>query len=103
MRFEEQPPGTYKVLRTDGAIIMCAEKPNLTTIRKAIGCKSIDTVILSWSQEGLAGTIMLVDDTGMLDEKPVNETATKLMRAIFGPEYPNRIHGDVAICNDGDF
>ena len=103
MKFQEQPPGTYKVLHTDGAIILCAEKPNISIIKKAIGCESLDVIVLSYSRPGSPETVMLVDDTGRFDEKPVNETATKLMRAIFGPEYPNSIHGDVVICNDGDF
>ena len=48
-------------------------------------------------------TVMFVDDTGMLDRKPVNAKATDLMMKAFDPQYPYSIHGDVVICNDGDF
>jgi hypothetical protein len=46
---------------------------------------------------------MIVDDTGMIDHKPVNAKATELYRAKCNPGTPFSIHGDVAIVNDADF
>lgn len=88
--------GTYKIIRVDGTEIIEKEKPSISKIMKAIGCEYLDTVTLGQD------IVMLVDDTGMIDGKPVNKAASALMLKRFS-NYPNKIHGDVAIVNDLDF
>jgi hypothetical protein len=98
----EQPRGQYRIIRVDGIETIVPEKPTIRAICKAIGCVVLDTVTLS--RDGpVASVIMLMDDTGMIDGKPVNESATAIARGAFGPQYAHSIHGDVAIANDGDF
>ena len=89
--------GTYKIIRVDGTETVEAEKPSISKIMKAIKCECLDSVTLG------NDIVMLVDDTGMIDGKPVNKAATALMLKRFGPKYPNKIHGDVVIINDLDF
>jgi len=91
--------GEYRVIRIDGTEILVEEKPNLRTITRAIGAESIDTVSLD---KRTRTQIMVVDDTGMIDGKPVNPKATELYHAICKPGTVYAIHGDVAICNDLD-
>ena len=89
--------GTYQILRVDGSEEFIERKPNLGTIKREIGCDCIDTVTIDRKFE----TIMIVDDTGMIDGKPVNPKATELYWKVCRPgAWP--IHGDVAICNDED-
>lgn len=66
-------------------------------IGKHIGADTFDTVNLR------DGRVMIVDDTGMIDGKPVNPEATKLYHAICIPGTVHCIHGDVAIAIDKDF
>ncbi len=49
------------------------------------------------------GRIMLVDDTGLIDGKPVNEKATKLYHSLCKKGTTHPICGDVVICIDADF
>ena len=91
--------GTYKVIRVDGDEEVREMKPTITRIHADIGCECVDTVTLDRERE----IIMMVDDTGAIDGKPVNRKATAFMQEVFGPQYPNSIHGDVAIVWDGDF
>lgn len=91
--------GTYKIIRVDGSETMVSEKPTISKITRAIGCGCIDTVIL----DRRARVVMIVDDTGMVDGKPVNPKATELYHGICRPGTVFSIHGDVAICHDGDF
>lgn len=91
--------GGYKVIRVDGSELFVESKPTIGKIQASIGCECCDTVTLDRRNE----IIMIVDDTGMIDSNPVNEKATALAREVFGQSYPYSIHGDVAICWDGDF
>lgn len=68
-------------------------------ILKDINAHLFDTVILDRKQM----VVMLVDDTGMCDGKPVNHKATELYHSICKPGTIHCIHGDVAIVNDRDF
>ena len=71
-------------------------------IYRDIGCECVDTVVLT--REGYeAGIVMLVDDTGLINRKPINTHATALYREVCRPGNPHSVHGDVAICWDGDF
>lgn len=92
-------PGTYKVIRVDGKEEVMQGKPTLAKVYSAIGCDTVDTVTLDRKRE----IVMMVDDTGMVDGKPVNPKATELYRAICIPGTMASIHGDVAIVWDGDF
>ena len=94
--------GQYKIIRIDGTEEFFSEKPKLSKIKKEIGCESIDTVILTW-HKGQPLVIMLVDDTGKIDNKPVNPKATEFYHNVCKPGTVWSIHGDVAIVNDGDF
>lgn len=91
--------GCFLVLRINGRISLEEGKATINKIHRAIGCDCCDTVLLDRNKE----IIMMVDDTGLVDDKPVNDAATRLVRSVFGPTYPHSIHGDVAIVNDKDF
>lgn len=94
-----QKSGEYKIIRVNGEESVVKSKPSLRAICQQIGCETVDTVTLNRNTM----TIMVCDDTGMLDNKPINEKATTLARQAFGTQYPYSIHGDVAIVNDEDF
>jgi hypothetical protein len=93
------PRGSYWIIRVDGSATLYEERPTLRQICAAIGCTVIDTVILDRKKE----VVMIVDDTGMIDGKPVNAKATELYHAVCKPGTIWSIHGDVAIVNDEDF
>jgi len=77
-----------------------ARRMTIRAISAAIGKpENLDTVILRRDPM----IVMIVDDTGMLDHRPVNQRATDLAREAFGDHYPYCIHGDVAIAYDSDF
>lgn len=95
----EMPRGRYKIIRVDGTEIVRPNRPSIQKIQQEIGCECCDTITLRRDPP----IVMIVDDTGMVDHKPVNPKATELARAVFGPEYLYSIHGDVAIVNDEDF
>lgn len=94
--------GEFKIIRVDGREELIEEKPTLDRIHKAIGCDTIDAVPLTFSHNAPA-LVMIADDNGMIDGKPVNQKATELYRAICKPATFYSIHGDVAICDDRDF
>ena len=107
--------GEFKVIRTDGTEETFAIKPTNALVKQAIGAETLDTVTLSRSSRGMAETIMLIDDigTGFVSTgfgfrrigptKPINHKATVLYWDVCKAGTTNAIHGDVAICNDGDF
>lgn len=89
--------GTYKIIQIDGTESVVEGKPTIDKAKHIIGCETIDAVNLG------NDTIMLVDDVGLIDDRPINQKATELMLQRFGPKYPSKIHGDVLIVNDLDF
>ena len=93
------PRGSYKIIRVDGTEEMVPRNPTIKDIYKAIGCECIDTVCLDRE----AQTVMMVDDTGLIDGKPINRKATVLYRSVCRLGTFGEIAGDVAIVNDGDF
>lgn len=95
----EQTAGEYRIIRINGDEYTVKAKPTIRAIADAIHAQTVDTVTLNRNTM----VIMIVDDTGMLDNKPVNPKATELARQAFGQQYPHSIHGDVAIVNDEDF
>jgi hypothetical protein len=92
-------PGTYKLIRVDGTETIYAGKAAIPDIMRLIRCNCLDTVFI-----GPQGrTVMFVDDTGAIDNKPINWKATALYRAVCMPGTVHQIHGDVVIVNDRDF
>jgi hypothetical protein len=91
--------GQYKVIRVDGTETLHEGKASIREIMRLIGCDGLDTVTIDRTRQ----TVMFVDDTGMLDGKPVNAKATALYHAICKPGTVHQIHGDVVIVNDGDY
>lgn len=65
--------------------------------KRMIGADTIDTVNLR------DGRVMLVDDVGLIDGKPINPQATRLYHSVCKPGTTNPIAGDVAIAVDADF
>lgn len=88
--------GQYRIVRVDGTESVIASTPTLDDIYKAIGATTVDTVTLGGE------VIMIVDDEGMLADRPVNAKATEIARSVRGPNC-QPIHGDVALVNDLDF
>lgn len=86
-----------EVLYVDGRRVeMDISRHNaIRQIHKLIGCDTGDTVNLR------DGRVMCVDDTGMVDGKPVNKQATKLYHSIYSTQFS--IHGDAAIVVDKYF
>lgn len=66
-------------------------------LRKLIAADGFDTVDLR------DGRVMIVDDTGMVDGKPVNKEATELYWSVCRSGTTHPICGDVAIARDEDF
>lgn len=71
------------------------DKRPFPTLYKLTGSECFDTVDLR------DGRVMLVDDTGMVDGRPVNPEATKLYHGVRKTTWA--IHGDVAVVRDEDF
>lgn len=88
-----------KVIRVDGSEEdhQLPTKNVFSQIYKLIGCDGGDGFNLR------DGRSVIVDDTGMIDGKPINNKATKLYHAICRPGTTHCIHGDVAIVNESDF
>lgn len=95
-------PGEFKVIRVDGKIELHESNPRLSGIRKLLGADCLDTVIITHDL-GRPVIVMMVDDTGMIDHKPVNQYATALYHSVCKPGTIHAIHGDVALVHDEDF
>ncbi len=97
--------GKWLVIRCDGSQeekTWNGGKASTLAIHTAIGCDCCDTVVLRKSADSMeAEIVMMVDDTGMIDGKPINQKATELYHQV--RRTPYSIHGDVAIVNDEDF
>lgn len=91
--------GEWRVIRVDGTEESMLGKPSIPKIHKALGVEALDSVTLRRTPP----IVMMVDDTGMVDGKPINPKATELYHSICKPGTPYSIHGDVAIVNDEDF
>jgi hypothetical protein len=91
--------GQYKIIRTDGTQTLHTGRVSIREIERLIGCDRLDSVTINPKRT----TVMLVDDTGMLDGKPVNRKATKLYRSLYGPGTVHQIHGDVVIVSNTSF
>jgi hypothetical protein len=99
MEIPEVRIGEYRIIRVDGTEELVEERPTIQKIYRAIGCECCDSVTLDHKKM----IVMMVDDTGMVDGKPVNSKATALYHARCKPGTIWAIHGDVAIVNDESF
>lgn len=88
-----------EIIRVDGSkeTHEISKESIFTKIYKLIGCTGGDGVDLH------DGRSMIVDDTGLIDGKPVNHEATKLYHGVCRPGTTHPICGDVAIVLDEDF
>lgn len=86
------------VIRVDGSIESIARTPRTSDLAISIGADTLDTVMLADRRH-----VMLVDDTGLVDGKPINERATALYHQVCVRGTVHPICGDVAIVPDGDF
>lgn len=88
-----------EVLRVNGdrEFLSVPKRDPFYRIQQLISCAICDCVNLK------DGRVMIVDDTGMLDDKPVNPKATEMYRKICRPGTVHAIHGDVVIATDADF
>jgi hypothetical protein len=88
--------GKVKFINVDGTYEIIDRSMTIGEICKKLDAKCLDTVNLK------DGHVMLVDDWGMIDDLPINKTATEMYRKVrLGS--PNFIHGKVAIVWDEDF
>ncbi len=90
-----------KLIRVDGTEEDLIGPHALQDIKQMIGADALDTVQLR--HLGHPVQVMLVDDSGMVDGKPVNPKATELYHANCFPGTTHQIHGDVVVVPDGDF
>jgi hypothetical protein len=91
--------GSYKIIRVDGGEELRCEKPTFDLVLEALGADCLDTVLLdreNWQ-------VMAVDDTGLIDGKPINARATELYHAVCKPGTVFPICGDVVLFDDRDF
>lgn len=89
------------VIQTDGTefdvITSKRGRALIDTCKGYIHAKTLDTVNLK------DGRVILVDDLGHEQKKPVNRTATKMYRRVCFSGTTHQIVGDVAIALDEDF
>ena len=100
--------GTYLILGTDDEAHLISETPTLAKVREAIStperkCKYCDTISLKLPGAGSFGKriVMLIDDTGMLDDLPINGLAFHVASTMNG--FSHNIHGTAVVVNDYDF
>jgi hypothetical protein len=89
--------GEYRIIRVDGSEEILKRKVPLRELEKLIGAKMLDSVNLR------DGHVMMVDDAGVYDGKPINPTATILYHRICRIGTIAPICGDVAIVWDEDY
>ncbi len=94
--------GQYRILRVDGSDEWVPQRPTIEALHKALGCDAVDTLVLMKDTNDMPEIVMIIDDTGMTDGKPVNFRATQMLRG-FHPKVHYPVHGDVALVNDKDF
>jgi hypothetical protein len=81
--------GQHRLIRVDGSQTIHEGKPSIAEIQRLIGCGGLETVIIDRKHQ----TVMFVDDTGMIDNKPVNPKATALSMQVGSPERCIRSKG----------
>jgi hypothetical protein len=94
--------GEHRLIRVDGTDEVRPGRIGIREINRLISADGLDSVTLR-RHGGYPTEIMMVDDTGMVDGKPVNPKATELYHSICKPGMVWAIHGDVVIVHDSDF
>lgn len=92
---------TRKLIRVDGTEVPLVGPHALDDVRLMIGAETLCAVNLRHLGSPLQ--VMLVDDTGQICGKPVNERATALYQQRCWPGTTATIHGDVVIVPDSDY
>lgn len=90
-----------KIIRVDGTEEDLQAPITIAQALQHIKAEGIDTVQLRHLGRPLH--VMLVDDTGLIDGKPVNEKASQLYWANCRPGTTHPICGDVVVVLDLDF
>lgn len=90
-----------KLIHVDGTEQDLPGPQTIDQICRLIGCDTIDVVRLRHLGDPVQ--VMCVDDTGLIDGKPVNPKATALYHQNCHPGVTNPICGDVAVVPDEDF
>jgi hypothetical protein len=93
---------TRRVIRVDGTVEQVGGPVSIREICKLIGCDTVDVVQLRHLGPS-PQWVMVVDDTGLVDNKPANPTATELYHANCRPGVMHPICGDVIVLMDEDF
>lgn len=98
-------PGICKLIKCNGAEVLIERRATMRGIQTLIGAKSLDTICLT-KENGQPAVVMVIDDTGRNDGRPVNDKATALYHAALearGQRTSNQIYGDVVLVHDQDF
>lgn len=90
-----------KIIRADGREERLDGPHAMRSLQHLIAGNGIDVVQLR--HLGRPVWVMIVDDTGFIDGRPINEKATALYHANCHPGTTHPICGDVAILLDEDF
>lgn len=93
----------FTLLREDGTQERYPVTPTFPLMAHLLRCESFDVVQIGKANTPSDDQIMLVDDTSMLDGKPINPEATRLYHRLTRPDNPYSIHGDVIVAYDRDF
>lgn len=94
---EQRPIVIRKVIHVDGTVTELTGPISIREAQRLINADALDTVLLRDHIH-----VMLIDDTGMIDGRPVNAEATCLYQER-APYSPHSIHGDVVVLPDNDF
>ena len=89
-----------QLLRTDGSVEELPRGLTMRQIEQLIDAHGLDTVTLH--HMGLPLYVMVVDDLGHGNGKPVNKQATHLYLQNCKPGTTHVIRGDVVIMRDDD-
>lgn len=88
---------SWTIIPVSGPERIIKGKATIAAVSAALNADGLDTVNFH------DGRVMLVDDTGVREGKPVNPRATKIYHGLCKPGTTHPICGDVAIVNDEDF
>ena len=89
-----------RIIHADGTETALKHKRSMSEIASLIGADACDSVSLD--HLGRPPQVMIVDDAGLIDGKPINAKATALYHGSRpGSMYP--VCGDAAVVFDRDF
>jgi hypothetical protein len=91
-----------QLIRANGTFQDLPKRVPPGEVERLISAEVADTIVLR--HMGRPSHIMVVDDTGMVDRKPVNKAATALYWQSCAPGCkPYPIHGDVVVLLAEEF